>query len=150
MILNKYLKACNLFYVIMLFLIFSGLDCWDAKLKIENCTGSVIYYKIRFDTNINDWVYAFVKPYLQKGDGTYYKNKRDSISPNQIRGIAIPYTWENALQNSVNKKVYVYIIAEEKIAELSNKVNISENDIDKIYEFTIEELKKINWHIRYK
>ena len=57
--------------------------------------------------------------------------------------------WENAIQKSESKKVYIYIIEENKISELSAKEKITENDFDKIYKLTLEDIIKLNWHIKY-
>ncbi len=74
---------------------------------------------------------------------TIKSNEKDALSPGK-------HTWERCIKKCKDKKLRVYIISTDSIDKYGwNKIFKQEIYLEKYY-FTIEDLEKMNFQIRYE
>jgi hypothetical protein len=106
-------------------------DKFDARLKIVNKTGKVIFaitsQKIEFSTSESI---------------EYFKSV--NIKPDTSDNILIPWNWEEYIKTSFNKKLNLCIFELDTLLKYENIDSTLRHPILK-YEISLSELKSNNW-----
>ena len=129
------------FYLIVLILFFAtgACDFNDIRLSVKNNSNHAIVFVTSLDTNIqysNNIEYYIDNKILPGEIGN--KTQRGSTN-----------AWSLSIRRSKNKKLNVFIISVDTLTKYNNWENIVTRKLYKRYEFTEEDLDRINWIIEY-
>lgn len=125
--------------LIIIVIIFISCDYFDNRLKIKNNSNYAIAFDFSQDTIFNSI------------------NNVQAVLNNNIQPIGIKYfsmpgsrrSWSNYINNSKNKKLNIFIFSVDTLYKFYNWNYIISNKLYKRYEFTEDELDKMNWTIEY-
>jgi hypothetical protein len=129
-------------YLIVIILVFlvGSCDYYDTRLHIKNNSNHSIAFDYSLDT------------IMEKKANEIPFYVRDKILPGETGMKIMPgstHGWSFLIQRSNNKKLNIFIINIDTLTKHNDFEYIITRKLYKRYEFTEEDLNRINWTIEY-
>ena len=125
---------------------FISCDFGDKKLMILNNTNDTIFFSVSRDTVIK----KYDKPLYYIDPNNKYINE-NCLMPNENERCSMINTrWEDFINNEIPDKKLKIIFMTKKLLDNVKCEDVVKNQYySRRLEFTVEELKKLNWKVVY-